>query len=351
MDRTRPLAAAGHAPSGRCPPAPKLQNVGTRDGVEDGPIDGVEHGPPVKDEQLRAAEPETGERLPETRERLQQLRTHSREHGVNPLVYWPTRAVLLPLFLVYLRLQRHGAAHLPRSGPLLLAANHRSFLDPFVIGALTRRPVYYVAKRELFEKPLQARLLSALGAFPIDRGASDADALATARTLLCRGECVVIFPEGTRTRSGPLGAPRRGVGRLALETGAPVVPVAVTGTEAVRRGWRIRPRRVRLRCGAPLRFTPVTCPSPALAAAVTERIWECISLQWAWLGGSTPAAWDARGAGPSSGGQARGGQTSGRQARGGQTDTATPDAVELETPAGGAVQTQPPPVARETQAA
>ena len=93
--------------------------------------------------------------------------------------------------------------------------------------------------------------------------------MATARAILERGDCVVIFPEGTRTRRGPLGEPHRGVGRLALETGAPVAPVAVIGTEHVRRGWRIRPRKVRLRVGRPLRFPTVDEPSPKLAAAMT----------------------------------------------------------------------------------
>ncbi len=170
--------------------------------------------------------------------------------GVNPVFYWMLRALLVPFFLVYFRMQRIGREHLPRSGPLLLASNHRSFLDPFVIGTLVRRPVYYMAKRELFEKRWQAWILNALGAFPVDRGAGDSDAMATARAILERGDCVVVFPEGTRMRPGPLGEPRRGVGRLALETGAPVAPVAVIGTEAVRRGWRIRPRKVRIRVGA-----------------------------------------------------------------------------------------------------
>jgi glycerol-3-phosphate dehydrogenase (NAD(P)+) len=214
------------------------------------------------------------------------FRERSLQRGVNPVLYWTVRAILVPFFLVYLRLHRVGREHLPRSGPLLLASNHRSFLDPFVIGTLVRRPVYYMAKRELFEKRWQAWVLNSLGAFPVDRGAGDGDAMDTAREILRRGDCVVVFPEGTRVRPGPLGDPRRGVGRLALETGAPVAPVAVIGSDAVRRGWRIRPRRVRIRVGRPLRFPTVESCSPTLAGAVTERIWACVRLQWEWLGGA-----------------------------------------------------------------
>jgi 1-acyl-sn-glycerol-3-phosphate acyltransferase len=228
----------------------------------------------------RAHPADTGDRAD-----LAPFRERSLSRGVNPFIYWPLRAVLLPAFLVYLRLERIGREHLPRSGPLLLASNHRSFLDPFVIGALVRRPVYYMAKRELFEKRWQAWILNALGAFPVDRGAGDGAAMDTARAILERGDCVVLFPEGTRIRTGPLGEPKRGVARLALETGAPVAPVAVIGSENVRRGWRIRSRKVRIRVGRPLLFPTVEGCSPALAAAVTQRVWACVSLQWEWLGG------------------------------------------------------------------
>src|SRR4051812_33740573 len=185
-------------------------------------------------------------------------------------------------------MQRRGREHVPKDGPCIIAANHRSFLDPFVIGCLVRRPVYFVAKKELFGNRLQAWFLNSLGAFPIDRGNADKDAMSTAREILERGDCVVIFPEGTRTRPGALGSPKRGVGRLALETGAPVVPVAVIGTEAIRRGWRIRPHKVRMRAGRPLTFPRVEQPSRHLASAVTDRIWPCIALQWEWLGGLPP---------------------------------------------------------------
>jgi 1-acyl-sn-glycerol-3-phosphate acyltransferase len=209
----------------------------------------------------------------------------ARHRGVNIVLYVFVRSLLQPFFHVYFRMRRHGLEHVPKHGPVIFAANHRSFLDAFVIGMLTRRPVYYVAKMELFEKPLQAWFLNRLGAFPVERDAGDRQSMSTARAILDRGDCVVIFPEGTRVRRGPLGAPRRGVARLALETGAPIVPVAVRGTDRVRRGWLIRPCRVRLRCGRPLTFPRLEHPSPGMAAAVTQRVWACVELQWEWLGG------------------------------------------------------------------
>ncbi|MDP2712112.1 MAG: 1-acyl-sn-glycerol-3-phosphate acyltransferase [Solirubrobacteraceae bacterium] len=216
------------------------------------------------------------------------LLERARGRGVNHVVYWLARAVLQPFFLLYFRMKRVGMEHVPADGPLIIASNHRSFMDPFVIGMLLRRPTYFVAKTELFHNRFVAWLLSSLGAFPVERGHGDRDAMITARAILERGDVVVIFPEGTRTRPGALGAPKRGVGRLALETGAPVLPVALIGTGAIRRGWRIRPHKVRIRAGRPLRFPHVEEPSPALARAVTARIWPCIELQWEWLGG-TPA--------------------------------------------------------------
>jgi glycerol-3-phosphate dehydrogenase (NAD(P)+) len=213
------------------------------------------------------------------------LHERARSRGVNPFVYWIVRAVLQPFFHVYFRLRRIGREHIPQSGPLLLASNHRSFLDPFVLGTMLRRPVYYVAKKELFANRVQAWFLNALGAFPVDRGASDQEMLETARRILARGDVVLIFPEGTRIRPGGLGTPKRGVGRLALESGAPIVPLAVIGTEDVRKGWRIRPHKVTIRAGRPLTYPKVESPSKQLAQAVTDRIWPCVQLQWEWLGG------------------------------------------------------------------
>jgi len=224
-------------------------------------------------------------------ERFQRYHAYARRRGVNRPLYLLARLILQPAFQVWLRLSRVGREHLRGiEGGLIIASNHRSFLDPFVIGTTLpwRRPMQYVAKVELFEGRWRGWILSRVGAFPIRRGQSDETAMETARLVLDRGGTICIFPEGTRIRSGSLGTPKRGVGRLALETGAAVVPVAVQGSEKVRRGWRVRPRKVRLRVGRPMGFPRTAHPSPALAATVTARIWPNVELQWEWLGGLPP---------------------------------------------------------------
>jgi glycerol-3-phosphate dehydrogenase (NAD(P)+) len=211
----------------------------------------------------------------------------TRARGVNSLVYWPARWVIGTCILVFFRLRRLGREHIPEGG-VVLAANHRSFLDPFAIGCCIGRPIYFVAKQELFRNPLVGWFLNCLGAFPVRRGDADEESVHTALTLLGRGSAVVVFPEGTRVRAGSLGAPKRGVGRLALQSGAPVVPIAITGSERAREGWKIKPVKVHLRFGPPLTFPRVDDPSRFLAGEVTERIWPCVGLQWEWLGGLPP---------------------------------------------------------------
>lgn len=240
------------------------------------------------DSPRRSAAPRSDDVISE--ERFLRYHRYARERGVNTILYATVRLILEPAFLAWLRLKRTGREHARAGGGLIVASNHRSFLDPFVVGTMLpwRRAAQFVAKVELFERRWQGWLLSRLGAFPIRRGQSDETAMETARGIVERGGTVLIFPEGTRIRTGSLARPKRGVGRLALETGAPVLPVAVVGSEHVRRGWRIRPRKVKLRAGKTMAFPRTERPSPALAASVTDRIWPSVELGWESLGGLPP---------------------------------------------------------------
>src|SRR6476620_6466675 len=194
-------------------------------------------------------------------ERLLTYHRFTREHGVNRPLYWLARLVLVPFFLIYLRLARIGREHGKVTGPLIGAS------PPW------RRPLHYVAKVELFDRRWQAWILNRLGAYPVRRGQSDDQTLATSRQVLERGGAICIFPEGTRHRTGSLGRPKRGFGRLALETGAAVLPVAGHGTGQVRRGWKIRPRRTMDRMGPALTFPRTEDPSPPLPISLAGRIW------------------------------------------------------------------------------
>jgi 1-acyl-sn-glycerol-3-phosphate acyltransferase len=171
--------------------------------------------------------------------------------------YEPTRYVVVPFLLLAFRARAIASENVP-NGPVILAPNHGSFMDHFFAGAFIRRRVRFMAKSQLFQPGPANYIFSHGGVFPVRRGHHDEDAFATAFQLLGRGEAVVMYPEGGRTRTGDLAPEAKpGVGRLALESGAPVVPVAILGSHRVRNWKKLQFPRVTVQYGTAFRFERV----------------------------------------------------------------------------------------------
>jgi 1-acyl-sn-glycerol-3-phosphate acyltransferase len=208
----------------------------------------------------------------------------ARERGVSRPLYALVWALVVPFMRVYFRLRVTGTGRIPGEGPVIVAPNHKSFWDSFFVGATTTRPVRYMAKSELFENGVAARLLVALGAFPVRRGTADAEAVETARAVLRQGGVLAVFAEGTRIRDpDELGEPRSGVGRLALELGVPLLPAAISGTENLFLGPVPKPRRVAVSFGEPIEVAARE-PSPEAARElVSGRLWPEVQRQFSAL--------------------------------------------------------------------
>ena len=197
----------------------------------------------------------------------------AREKGVSRWLYALVRGIVSPLFRLYFRMHITGADQIPREGSAIVAPNHKSFWDSFFIGVCTRRHLRFMAKTELIEARY-GRVLVRLGAFPVRRGQADEDALETARVILRQGGLLALFPEGTRVRDPDnLGHPRRGAGRLALETRAPLVPCAITGTEKIFRGGVPVPRRVQVAFSAPISVSELAPSQEAASELIEEMVW------------------------------------------------------------------------------
>jgi 1-acyl-sn-glycerol-3-phosphate acyltransferase len=205
---------------------------------------------------------------------------YAREKGVSRPLYVVARGLVQSVLRSWFRVRLRDREHIPAEGGAILAPNHKNFLDPFFIGLANRRPVYYMAKTELLKGP-SGWLLSRLGAFPVRRGEADEQALQTARQLLESGELVVIFPEGTRVEEADaLGSPHHGAGRLAVETGVPIIPVAISGTSHLWRGALPRAKRVQLT------FLPAISPweipegAHQSQALIDERVWPAVQEEY-----------------------------------------------------------------------
>lgn len=172
------------------------------------------------------------------------------------MLYTIAKLLTLVLARFLFRLKSRGAENVPRTGPVLIVTNHSSVLDPPIVGAVTPRPLSFMAKAELFRIPLFGRIIRALNARPVRRGVSDPPALRAALRVLERGGALLVFPEATRGPEGVLREGRPGAGMLALLSGAPVVAAYITGAgRAWPKGRMLpRPARVRVHFGKPMQF-------------------------------------------------------------------------------------------------
>jgi 1-acyl-sn-glycerol-3-phosphate acyltransferase len=190
---------------------------------------------------------------PRPKEYFDRFHERARRRGPS-FVYDVVRVVSSLYAWTLLRARSIGAHNVPETGPAILAPNHFSYMDHFLIGIFIRRKVRFMAKSQLFT-PVARWVYLQGGVFPVRRGARDEEAFVTAETILDRSGVVAMYPEGGRSRTGELQAQAKpGIGRLALQSGAPVVPIAILGSSKIRNWKRLRFPSVRVQYGEPLHF-------------------------------------------------------------------------------------------------
>ena len=172
------------------------------------------------------------------------------------MAYFISRAILRVLFKILFRLEVIGAENCPEYGPLILASNHVSFLDPILVGVSVSRPLNFMARDSLFKHKIFAKVLRAVNAFPLKRDGVDLGAMRSAIDKLAEGKAVLIFPEGTRSKDGTLGSPRPGIGLLAANSGASILPCYIEGAIDALPRHVVFPRfkKISVYMGKPLRF-------------------------------------------------------------------------------------------------
>jgi 1-acyl-sn-glycerol-3-phosphate acyltransferase len=171
-----------------------------------------------------------------------------------------------------LRARAISVENVPGSGAVILAPNHFSFMDHFLIGCYIRRKVRFMAKSQLFKRPMQF-IYSHGGVFPVRRGARDEETFITAETILARGGAVAMYCEGGRSRTGKVGEQaKRGIGRLALESGAPVVPIAIHGSSHIRNWKRLQFPKVTIHYGEPIRWEQLSDSTREQQQIVADEI-------------------------------------------------------------------------------
>ena len=201
-------------------------------------------------------------------------RFHERvRRGPPDWMYEVVRLVLTPFLLIVFRVRAIDSANVPLEGPVIIAPNHFSFVDHFFVAVFLRRKVQFMAKSQLFKPPLQT-VYTHGGVFPVLRGRRDEDAFKTAHAVLARGGAVVMYAEAGRSRTGKLGEARPGIGRLALEAGVPVVPVAIAGSQKVRNWKKGQFPKVTVQYAKPIQFERVPEPTRDQSQAAADQIFD-----------------------------------------------------------------------------
>lgn len=197
---------------------------------------------------------------------------------LDTLLYRFAYSFIPTLLRLLFRIKIEGAENIPSAGPVVIASNHRSNLDPFFLGVSSPRQIHFMAKAELWKVSALGRLISAAGSFPVSRGAADRQAVRNALSILGQGAVLGLFPEGHRHRDGNLGTINPGVTLFSLREGVVTIPVIMEGTERVIRHGLPRLPRVRVTFGAPLEI-PGSAMHHAERADVTgSRLAEALAV-------------------------------------------------------------------------
>lgn len=195
-------------------------------------------------------------------------------------IYDFVRVILTIPVIVFYRSRAIGVENVPATGPAILAPNHFSQMDHFFAAVYLPRKAQFMAKSQLFKNPIIKYIFKHGGVFPVRRGHHDEEAFITANTVLDRGGTMLMYAEGGRSRSGDLGEPKRGIGKIALESGVPVVPVAIHGSAHVR-GWkRFQFPKVTIQYGEPVTFPVNADPDREQQQLVANQIFDRVRAMY-----------------------------------------------------------------------
>jgi 1-acyl-sn-glycerol-3-phosphate acyltransferase len=206
---------------------------------------------------------------PRPAEHFERYHRRTRERGVDWMFPF-ARMILTPPVWALFRTRAIGTENVPERGPAILAPNHFSNMDHFFLAVFLRRQVQFMAKSQLFKFPIDF-ILSHGGAFPVMRGQHDEEAFKTAHTVLGYGGVIGMYAEGGRSRRKELGKPKPGLGRIALESGVPVIPVAIHGSEHVRDR---RLPKVTIQYGQGLLFERIPRPTKEQALEASQAVFD-----------------------------------------------------------------------------